>query len=173
MINNNQKGFTLIELLVTVSIIGILVAISVPLYIGQQRKAAMAEAQTNLQNIRLLEEQFMAENGRYAPDADSSTASSETASYTVAIDTDATINNPVAPNIRFYMPGFRPGRARDLNYDYIITCPDPNGPLDPVTGAPLPSFVAFARPVRGPVAKAAADRTGDLWINDRNQNNFR
>ena len=44
-----NRGFTLAELLVVVAIIGILVAISVPLFAGQRRKAVMA---TNKANIR-------------------------------------------------------------------------------------------------------------------------
>jgi hypothetical protein len=36
-----------------------------PAYIGQQKRAARTEAYTNLENLRLLEEQFFAENARY------------------------------------------------------------------------------------------------------------
>ena len=61
----NKKGITLIELLIVIAIIGILAAIAVPAYIGQQRNAARTEAYSNLQNLRLLEEQYYAENGCY------------------------------------------------------------------------------------------------------------
>ena len=61
----NSKGITLLELLITVSIVGLLAAIAIPGYIGQQRRAARTEAYTNLENLRLLEEQFFAENGQY------------------------------------------------------------------------------------------------------------
>ena len=60
-----KKGFTLIELLIVIAIIGILAVVSVPVYTGQQKKAARTEAYTNLQNLRLLEEQYFAENGSY------------------------------------------------------------------------------------------------------------
>ena len=63
----NKRGYTLIELLVTVAIIGILATIAIPAYIGQQQRAARTEAYTNLESLRLLEEQFFAENGTYAP----------------------------------------------------------------------------------------------------------
>ena len=61
----DKKGVTLIELLIVVAIMGILAMIAVPAYIGQQKSAARTEAYSNLQNLRLLEEQFFAENARY------------------------------------------------------------------------------------------------------------
>ena len=62
----SKNGFTLIELLIVIAIIGILAAIAIPGYVGQQRNATRTEAYTNLENLRLLEEQFFAENGTYA-----------------------------------------------------------------------------------------------------------
>jgi prepilin-type N-terminal cleavage/methylation domain-containing protein len=63
--NMNKKGMSLIELLIVIAVIGILAAIGIPAYLGQQRSAARTEAYTNLENLRILEEQFFAENGRY------------------------------------------------------------------------------------------------------------
>lgn len=45
----NKKGFTLAELLVVVAIIGVLVAVSIPIFTGQLEKAREA---TDLANIR-------------------------------------------------------------------------------------------------------------------------
>ena len=44
----DESGFTLVEILVTVVIIGILLAIAVPSYLGYQQKAAKTTAETNL-----------------------------------------------------------------------------------------------------------------------------
>ncbi len=104
----NKKGVTLIELLVVIAIIGILAVIAVPIYIGQQKKAAMTEAFSNLENLRLLEEQYFAENGQYAPAG----AAVATKIYYKAGDT--TISN--SSNL----PGFKPGDAASLQFEYEI-----------------------------------------------------
>ena len=163
--NKQRKtgGFTLIELLIVIAILGILAAIAIPTYMGQKKRAVYAEAETNLQSIRLLEEQFYAENGRYAPDVDNDIATAETAFYNAANDTNTNIGG--AANIVTYIP-FAPGVAENLYYDYAITCPDPNTP-DPN----VPSFVAVATPKAGTIVEDPNDK-GDFWINDRNERNF-
>ena len=47
MTRNNKKGFTLAELLIVVAIIGVLVAISIPIFTKQLRKARLAANQAN------------------------------------------------------------------------------------------------------------------------------
>lgn len=44
---NNKKGFTLAELLIVVAIIAVLVAISIPIFTAQLRKAKLATNQAN------------------------------------------------------------------------------------------------------------------------------
>jgi len=72
-IGRSTAGFTLIELMVTMAIIGILAAVAIPGYIGFQQKARRSVAWTDLQSLRLLEEQFFAENNVYLAGVDTAT----------------------------------------------------------------------------------------------------
>lgn len=54
----NKKGFTLAELLIVVAIIGVLVAISIPIFTAQLKKARLA---TNQANARAAYAAVMAE----------------------------------------------------------------------------------------------------------------
>src|SRR4051794_34130260 len=63
--NEGDKGFTLIELLVVVVIIGILIAIAIPLYLNYKKGANDKAAQSDLRGAISALETCNADNGTY------------------------------------------------------------------------------------------------------------
>ncbi|SFF99795.1 type IV pilus assembly protein PilA [Actinoplanes philippinensis] len=63
----DDEGFTLIELLVVVVIIGVLVAIAVPVYLNYRQGAADKSAQSDVRGAISAIEQFYTENGNQFP----------------------------------------------------------------------------------------------------------
>jgi type IV pilus assembly protein PilE len=148
VIRDNSKGFSLIELLTVIAIISILALLAVPAYVGQQKSAARTEAYSNLQNLRLLEEQFFAENGRYTADlgAEGNTAAVRDANLAIIQDTanDADIDE---------LRGFRPGEGTNFSYRIIqdnrLNTPVANPPVWAASPAGTLCFTAVATGVTG------------------------
>jgi prepilin-type N-terminal cleavage/methylation domain-containing protein len=137
-----SNGFSLIELIIVITIIGMLAAIAIPSYVGQQTRAARTEAFKNLESLRLLEEQFFAENAQYTASAANLAA------------------------IQALLPGFQPGN--NLNYNYRIV---QNFAIDQPVGNPptwgtaqTPCFTAIATGIAG--TRVA----GDVFAIDCNNN---
>ncbi len=65
---SQQRGFTLIELMITVAVVGILAGIAIPAYKEYVQKSRRAEAIAGLQDLRLEQAKYRANNPQYAGD---------------------------------------------------------------------------------------------------------
>jgi prepilin-type N-terminal cleavage/methylation domain-containing protein len=71
---SDDHGFTFVELLTVILIIGILVAVTVPTFLGQRSKAFGATATSDLHNAALAEEAQMTDSGVYVTNLSALTA---------------------------------------------------------------------------------------------------
>ena len=135
--------------MIVIAILGILAAIGWPSYLGQQKVAARTEAQANLQNLRLLEEQFYAENGNYAASTGAAGADQP--------------GNVALINAVGVLPGFRPGPR--LGFSYQIVQNQQITATDPIAyGNLTPCFTAIA------TGNSSTRVTGDVFAIDCNNN---
>jgi type IV pilus assembly protein PilA len=65
-LTGKEEGFTLIELLVVIVILGVLMAIAVPSYMGFKDRANRAAAQANVRSALTTVEAFYQDNNTYA-----------------------------------------------------------------------------------------------------------
>jgi len=65
-LRGDDKGFTLVELLVVIVIIGILVAIAVPIFLNQREAAQKRAVESDVRNAIPVMETYYAENGDYS-----------------------------------------------------------------------------------------------------------
>jgi type IV pilus assembly protein PilA len=88
----DDRGFTMIELLVVVVIIGVLVAIAVPVYLNYRKGAANKSAASDVRGAITAIEQFYTDNGNQYP-ADAASATEGAALTLVGITSpDQTVN---------------------------------------------------------------------------------
>lgn len=114
MRNKHKKGFTLSELLIVVAIIGVLVAISIPIFTSQLHKAEVA---TDWANVRAYYAEIQADyisTGKYndkVPDM-----WGRPTEYPISFDSITFLDGKVVPmKAGKYMVGF------DKEYGYSVT----------------------------------------------------
>ena len=83
----DDEGFTLIELLVVVVIIGVLVAIAVPVYLNYRQGAADKSAQSDVRGAISTIEQYYTDNGNTYP---TGPTAKQTASFNLGSATGTT-----------------------------------------------------------------------------------
>ena len=108
---NRKDGFSLIEILIVIVILGVLSAIAIPNYLGAQKKAARAEAKSNLESLAIALEQYYAVNGNYGADGNYTYCQTENTG-------DSCYPRGWNNNASTYLNSFKPGNKRA--YDYLL-----------------------------------------------------
>ena len=109
-----ESGFTLIELLTVLVIIGILLAIAVPSYLGFKDRANRGAAQANVRSAVPAIETYFADNGTYAGMEVAGALKAIDAGVKVTVVGTPTTSSYCVSNTRGTFTAYKNGPAGDI-----------------------------------------------------------
>jgi type IV pilus assembly protein PilA len=123
-----DEGFTLIELLVVVVIIGVLIAIAIPLYLNYRKGAENKSAATDARNaVAVVEQCYGDNNGVYPASIDTTTSTATNVQFligTADCATSANLSASTALRYRTVTSGYQLETTHGSNgvyYCYLST----------------------------------------------------
>jgi len=111
-----QQGFSMIELLTVLAIIGVLAAISIPMYHSYQVRARNTQAISDVYHLYLFENQFYDEHNEYVAIA----AGDKQANGLISKNVTLSDGSSVLFEIRTLTPGVQVAATTDANNQTLV-----------------------------------------------------